>query len=91
MCIQVPYRLQDGTGLKEKMEKTINEFRDQHALLLTEIRRLQEEDPDDTKVARKRELRSILKVVARSYLREALDPEITEEQLSDWLVRLEAA
>ncbi|HXA43556.1 MAG TPA: hypothetical protein VNV65_11675 [Candidatus Solibacter sp.] len=73
------------------MEKTINEFRDQHALLLTEIRRLQEEDPDDTKVARKRELRSILKVVARSYLREALDPEITEEQLSDWLVRLEAA
>jgi hypothetical protein len=91
MCIQVPYRLHDGTGLKTKMEKTINEFRDQHALLLTEIRRLQEEDPDDTKVARKRELRSILKVVARSYLREALDPEITEEQLSDWLVRLEAA
>jgi hypothetical protein len=73
------------------MEKAINEFRDQHALLLTEIRRLQQEDPDDTKVARKRELRSILKVVARSYLRESVDPEITEEQLIDWLARLEAA
>ncbi len=73
------------------MEKAINEFRDQHALLLTEIRRLQEEDPDDTKVARKRELKSILKVVARSYLRESVDPEITEDQLTDWLARLEAA
>ncbi len=72
------------------MEKAINEFKDQHALLLTEIRRLQE-DPDDTKVARKRELKSILKVVARSYLRESVDPEITEEQLTDWLARLEAA
>jgi hypothetical protein len=72
------------------MEKAINEFKDQHALLLTEIRRLQE-DPDDTKVARKRELKSILKVVARSYLRESVDPEITEEQLADWLARLEAA
>ena len=74
------------------MEKAISDFRDQHALLLTEIRRLSEEEAaDDAKSARTRELRSILKVVARSYLREAVDPEITEEQLSDWLGRLEAA
>src|SRR5258708_6157712 len=86
-------RIDDTTGLgfEAKMEKAINEFRDQHALLLTEIRRLQEEDPDDTKVARKRELKSILKVVARSYLRESVDPEITEDQLTDWLARLQAA
>ena len=73
------------------MEKAISEFKDQHALLLTEIRRLTEEDPDDSKAARKRELKSILKVVARSYLRESVDPEITEEELADWLTRLEAA
>jgi hypothetical protein len=73
------------------MEKAITDFRDQHALLLTEIRRLSEEEADDGESARTRELRSILKVVARSYLREAVDPSITEEQLTDWLDRLEAA
>jgi hypothetical protein len=73
------------------VEKAINDFRDQHALLLTEIKRLTEEEADDAESARSRELRSILKVVARSYLREAVDPAITEEQLSDWLGRLEAA
>ncbi len=73
------------------MEKAINDFRDQHALLLTEIRRLKEEEADDVETARTRELRSILKVVARSYLRESVDPAISEEQLADWLGRLEAA
>jgi hypothetical protein len=73
------------------MEEAINEFKDQHALLLTEIRRLSEEEADDAKSARTRELRSILKVVARSYLREAVDLGITEEQLTHWLGRLEAA
>jgi hypothetical protein len=73
------------------MEEAINEFKDQHALLLTEIRRLSEEEADDAKSARTRELRSILKVVARSYLREAVDPGITEEQLTHWLGHLEAA
>jgi hypothetical protein len=73
------------------MEKAITDFKDQHALLLTEIRRLAEEEADDAKSARTRELRSILKVVARSYLREAVDPAITEEELADWLNRLEAA
>jgi hypothetical protein len=73
------------------MEKAIKDFKDQHALLLTEIRRLSEEDTDEAESARTRELRSILKVVARSYLREAVDPGITEDQLTDWLGRLEAA
>jgi len=73
------------------MEEAISDFRDQHALLLTEIRRLSQEEADDVESARTRELRSILKVVARSYLREAVDPGITEEQLTDWLSRLEAA
>jgi hypothetical protein len=72
------------------MKNTINDFRDRHALLLTELRRLEAEG-DDSQAARTRELRSILKVVARSYLREEMDPEVTEEQLSDWLSRLEAA
>ena len=73
------------------MEKTIHEFRDQHALLLTEIKRLSAEQVDDTVVARNRELRSILKVVARDFLRGQVSPEITEDQLADWLKRLEAA
>jgi hypothetical protein len=73
------------------MEKAISDFKDQHALLLTEIRRLSEEEADDAESARTRELRSILKVVFRSYLRESVDPGITEEQLTDWLGRLEAA
>jgi hypothetical protein len=72
------------------MEESIKPFKDQHALLLTEIRRLQL-DADDTHAARQRELLSILKVVARSYLRENVDPEVTEDQLSDWLSRVEAA
>jgi hypothetical protein len=73
------------------MENAINDFRDRHALLLTELRRLETDAADDSQAARKRELRSILKVVARSYLREAVDPEVTEEQLTHWLGRLEAA
>ena len=72
------------------MEESLTDFRDRHALLLTEIRRLTE-DADDTLQSRNRELRSILKVVARSYLRENVDPAVSEEQLSDWLTRLEAA
>jgi hypothetical protein len=73
------------------MEKAINDFRDRHALLLTELRRLVADPADDSRVARTRELRSILKVVARSYLREEVDPEVTEEQLREWLSQLEAA
>ena len=73
------------------MEEAIDEFRDQHALLLTEIRRLSEEGADDSQLARTRELRSILKVVARSFLRERIDPRVTEDQLRDWLTKLEAA
>jgi len=72
------------------MEESLSAFKDRHALLLTEIRRLSE-DADDTLQSRNRELRSILKVVARSYLRENVDPAVSEEQLSDWLTRLEAA
>ncbi len=72
------------------MEESIKQFRDEHALLLTEIRRLQQE-ADDSQASRQRELKSILKVVARSYLRENVDPSVTEDQLSDWLNRLEAA
>jgi hypothetical protein len=72
------------------MEASINEFKDQHALLLTEIRRLQQE-ADDSHASRQRELKSILKVVARSFLRENVDPTLTEDQLSDWLNQLEAA
>jgi hypothetical protein len=72
------------------MEEAIHQFRDQHALLLTEIRKLQQE-ADDSRASRERELKSILKVVARSYLRENVDPSVTEDQLSDWLSRLEAA
>lgn len=72
------------------MEESLTDFRDRHALLLTEIRRLTE-DADDSLQSRNRELRSILKVVARSYLRETVDPQVSEEQLGDWLNRLEAA
>src|SRR5438445_2487707 len=50
---------------EEAMEKAISDFKDQHALLLTEIRRLSEEEADDAESARTRELRSILKVVFR--------------------------
>jgi hypothetical protein len=73
------------------MEETIVEFKDRHALLLTEIRRLTAEQTDDTQLARTRELKSILKVVARSFLRERLSPTVTEDQLQDWLSRLQAA
>ncbi len=72
------------------MEESINQFKDQHAILLTEIHRLQLE-ADTAQVSRQRELKSILKVVARSYLRENVDPGVTEDQLSDWLTQLEAA
>jgi hypothetical protein len=73
------------------MEDALNQFKDQHALLLTEIRRLSDEAGDDSQAARSKELKSILKVVARSYLREEVDPEVTEDQLTDWLGRLAAA
>lgn len=73
------------------MEERFIEFRDRHALLLTEIRRLSDEAADETLQSRNRELRSILKVVARSYLRENVDPQVPEELLYDWLRRLEAA
>lgn len=73
------------------MEESLSEFKDQHALLLTEIRRLEDETTDDGRLARTRELKSILKVVARSFLREKVDPEVSEEQLQTWLSRLEAA
>ncbi|MGI8608591.1 MAG: hypothetical protein ACR2MY_05090 [Candidatus Dormibacteria bacterium] len=73
------------------MEERFTEFKDRHALLLTEIRRLSDEAADETLQSRNRELRSILKVVARSYLRENVDPQVPEELLQDWLVRLEAA
>lgn len=73
------------------MEERFIEFRDRHALLLTEIRRLSDEAADETLQSRNRELRSILKVVARSYLRENVDPQVPEELLHDWLRRLEAA
>ncbi|HEV3231992.1 MAG TPA: hypothetical protein VG245_07045 [Candidatus Dormibacteraeota bacterium] len=73
------------------MEESINEFRDKHALLLTEIKRLTDESADDTQAARTRELRSILRVVARSFLRENVDPSVSEAQLQEWLGRLDAA
>lgn len=73
------------------MEESFIEFKDRHALLLTEIRRLSDEAADETLQSRNRELRSILKVVARSYLRENVDPQVPEELLHDWLRRLEAA
>ena len=73
------------------MEESFTEFKDRHALLLTEIRRLSDDAADETLQARNRELRSILKVVARSYLRENVDPEVSEELVHDWLHRLEAA
>jgi hypothetical protein len=73
------------------MENALNQFKDKHALLLTEIRRLTDEAGDDSQAARTKELKSILKVVARSYLREEVDPEVTEDQLADWLNRLVAA
>lgn len=74
------------------MESALSQFKDEHALLLTEIKRLAEEAAaDDSRASRSRELRSILKVVARSFLRERVDPAVTEDQLSDWLQRLEAA
>ena len=72
------------------MEESLSAFKDRHALLLTEIRRLSE-DADDAHLSRTRELKSILKVVARSYLRENVDPQVSEDQLSEWLDRLEAA
>ncbi|MEA2645819.1 MAG: hypothetical protein QOE92_902 [Chloroflexota bacterium] len=72
------------------MDDKIIEFRDQHAMLLTEIRRLEQEAADD-RASRQRELRSILKVVARDFLRVQVNPEVTEDQLSDWLRRLDAA
>ena len=73
------------------MDKAINEFREQHALLLTEIKRFDDEETHDMHAARGKELRSILKVVARSFLRERVDPELSEDQLQAWLSRLEAA
>ncbi|HEY8739160.1 MAG TPA: hypothetical protein VIN56_01025 [Candidatus Dormibacteraeota bacterium] len=73
------------------MEESLNDFKDRHALLLTEIKRLEDETTDDGMQARTRELKSILKVVARSFLRENVDPEVSEEQLQTWLGRLEAA
>ena len=73
------------------MEERFAEFKDRHALLITEIRRLSDEAVDDNLQARNRELRSILKVVARSFLRENVDPEVSEELLHEWLRRLEAA
>jgi hypothetical protein len=73
------------------MEESLTQFKDRHALLLTELRRLAQEAGDEGVEARARELRSILKVVARSYLRENVDPEVSEKELSDWLMRLEAA
>jgi hypothetical protein len=73
------------------MDERFTEFKDRHALLLTEIKRLSDEAADETLQARNRELRSILKVVARSYLRENVDPQVSEELLYDWLQRLEAA
>jgi hypothetical protein len=73
------------------MDQALTEFKDRHALLLTEIKRLEDETTDDGMLARTRELKSILKVVARSFLREHVDPEVSEEQLQSWLGRLEAA
>ncbi|MDQ6747638.1 MAG: hypothetical protein M3010_05965 [Candidatus Dormibacteraeota bacterium] len=73
------------------MDESLNEFKDRHALLLTEIKRLEDETTDDGGQARTRELKSILKVVARSYLRENVDPQVSEEQLQYWLGRLVAA
>lgn len=73
------------------MDERFTEFKDRHALLLTEIRRLSDEAADETLQSRNRELRSILKVVARSYLRENVDPHVPDELLHDWLRRLEAA
>ena len=73
------------------MEERFAEFKDRHALLITEIRRLSDEAVDDNLQARNRELRSILKVVARSFIRENVDPDVPEELLHDWLSRLEAA
>jgi hypothetical protein len=73
------------------MDERFTEFKDRHALLLTEIKRLSDEAADEMLQARNRELRSILKVVARSYLRENVDPQVSEELLHDWLHRLEAA
>ena len=73
------------------MEDALNEFKGKHALLLTEIRRLTDEGSDDSQAARTKELKSILKVVARSYLREEVNSEVTEDQLTDWLSRQEAA
>ena len=73
------------------MENAINDFRYKHARLLAELSRRREAAADDAAAARKRELRSILKVVARNYLREEVDSDVTEQQLSDWLDKLEAA
>jgi hypothetical protein len=73
------------------MEEALTEFKSEHALLLTEIRRLTDEEVDDVRVARSKELRSILKVVARSFLQERVDPRVTEDELREWLQRLEAA
>lgn len=72
------------------MEEKITEFKGEHAMLLTEIHRLEREAAADH-AARQRELRSILKVVARDFLRVRVDPGVTEDQLTDWLQRLDAA
>jgi len=73
------------------MDSSILEFRDKHALLLTELKRLTEDGADEGQVARGRELRIILRVVARSFLREHYDPAVSEAQLMEWLNQLEAA
>ena len=73
------------------MDEALKQFQDRHALLLTELRRVSQADADEALAARRRELKGILKVVARDFLRENVDPEVTEEVLKAWLERLEAA
>ena len=65
----------------------IREFRDRHAILLTEIRRM---ELDDSMASRRKELKGILKVVARDFMRQH-QPEFGDDELIDWLERLEAA
>ncbi len=79
-----------ATRGKAEMDEALTEFKDRHALLLTEIRRLVEE-PDEAQAARTKELRSILRVVARSFLQERVGAAVTEDELKDWLQQLEAA
>jgi hypothetical protein len=73
------------------MQDDIKEFKDRHALLLTELRRISEDPNDESNASRRKELSGILRVVARSFLRENVDPRVTEDQLAAWLTRLEAA